>query len=112
VARETPDSAAREVGYRVLCDWFTLGLADDGMEKYLLFMDEFSGFSWVYLCPVNDVNLVRHFESFFTIIQNQYGIRFKFLRVDKEAYISIGQLMTLLDLLGVRYEEVPTATLA
>ena len=45
VARETPDSAAREAGYRVLCDWFTPGLADDGMEKYLLFMDEFSGFS-------------------------------------------------------------------
>ena len=112
MAHKTLNSAAREVRYRVLYDWFTLGLADDGIEKYLLFMDEFSGFSWVYLYPVNDVNLVRHFESFFTIIQNQYGIRFKFLRVDKEAYISIGQLITLLNLLGVGYEEVPTATLA
>ena len=68
MARETPNSAAREARYRVLYDWFTLGLADDGIEKYLLFMNEFSGFSWVYLYLVNDVNFVRYFKTFFTII--------------------------------------------
>ena len=68
MARETPNSAAREARYRVLYDWFTLELADDGIEKYLLFMNEFSGFSWVYLYLVNDVNFVRYFKTFFTII--------------------------------------------
>ena len=110
MARQTLDSISLEPRYQVLVDWFSLGLASDGHEKYLLFKDEFSGFGWIFLCPYNDVNSVRHFESFFTYVQNQYRVRFKALRIDKEPYILIDQLVTYLDKLGVDYEEVPTAT--
>src|SRR5437667_7070771 len=110
VARQTPDSTSPEPRYRVLVDWFSPGLASDGHEKYLLFKDEFSGFGWIFLCPHNDVNSVRHFESFFTYIQNQYRVSFKALRIDKEPHISTAQLVTYLDELGVDYKEVPTAT--
>ena len=112
VARQAPDSTSPEPGYRVLVDWFSPGLASDSHEKYLLFKDEFSGFGWIFLCLYNDVNSVRYFESFFTYVQNQYGVRFKALRIDKEPHISTAQLVTYLDELGVDYEEVPTATLA
>ena len=110
MARQAPDSTSLEPRYRVLVDWFSPGLASDGHEKYLLFKDEFSGFGWIFLCPHNDVNSVRHFESFFTYVQNQYRVRFKALRIDKEPHISTDQLVTYLDELGVDYEEVPKAT--
>ena len=48
---------------------------------------------------------------FFTYIQNQYRVRFKALRIDKEPHISTAQLVTYLNKLRVDYEEVPTATL-
>ena len=44
VARQVPDSTSLEPRYRVLVDWFSLGLVNDSHEKYLLFKDEFSGF--------------------------------------------------------------------
>src|SRR5438034_9531356 len=106
VARQTLDSTSLEPRYRVLVDWFSLGLASDGHEKYLLFKDEFSGFGWIFLCPHNNVNSVRHFESFFTYVQNKYRVRFKALRIYNEPHISTDQLVTYLDELGVDYEEV------
>ena len=44
MARQTLDSISLEPKYRILVDWFPLGLTNDGHEKYLLFKDEFSSF--------------------------------------------------------------------
>src|SRR6185437_8457885 len=109
IARATSNSWSQEPGMRLLIDIFYGGDASDGSKRFILFADENCGIVWVESLPL-EINLVSYVERFFVFCQNQWGVRFKSLRIDKEGHFATEQLEMYCWSLGVEYEEVPVAT--
>jgi hypothetical protein len=111
ISYETPDSRAKEPGFRLVCDWFDPGHESDFGEKRIFFaFDEYTGKVWAYFEAKNEGDIVGYIRAILCNIQNLYGIRFRFIRMDKEVRMSKIEMSNLQDELGFELEIVPTAT--
>ena len=111
IAYGRPDTKATEPGHRLVIDWFYPGHKSDfGEKRVCLAFDEYSGKVWGHFEWPGEGDIVGYIGDILAQIQNLYGIRFRYIRLDQEGQLSWPELKQLERRLGIILEPVPTAT--
>ena len=99
-------------------DLFYGGEAATGEHKFMLAVDESTGYTWTTVLT-ETINLLRRIDDLLRWIQNQYGIKYRIIRIDQEGHLpkityddgyTTSQLEEYLREQGITFEEVPKMT--
>ena len=110
ISRGPPASASWEPGTRWFLDFFAgPSTAKNGKKRYLLWREEVTGYLLMWPI-VSDVNLLVEFDAGLRYIQNHFGLRPQYVRMDQEGRASIENWDRLARALAIEFEWVPVKT--
>ena len=110
ISHDTPASASWEPGTRIFIDFFWgQGSSLSGATRYMLAREEVTGYLWNFIIT-HERNLLIELDMLFRLLQNQYGIRPRIVRIDKEGHASLENWDHLCAQLGILLEIIPTKT--